>query len=280
VDGSRGGIGIYGRHDFGGHTELHEDALEPKEKGKNKNKTLRRKRACNINMKFKINVLGILERTKDTWSFRFSKPEGFEYLPGQYLFLSVARNGVVLTKPLSISSSPHEDFLEVTKRLTGHDFSNALAGLHAGDEVYIDGPHGNFTFRGEHPKVGMLAGGIGITPLMSMIKYCAHAGIHSNIILLYGNRSEDNIPFFEDLARLSEDNKNFKVVHTLSRAGDAWRGRRGHVDSEMIKEFIPDYRERVFYVSGPPGLVMDCAQHLRSLGVNEGRIKTENFTGY
>ncbi|MBC7113195.1 MAG: FAD-dependent oxidoreductase [Candidatus Methanomethyliales bacterium] len=231
-------------------------------------------------MRIKTTVLSIIERTKDTWSFRFTKPEGFKYLPGQYMFVSVPNNGGLLTKPLSISSSPHEDFLEVTKRLTGHDFSNAMAGLHVGDEVYIDGPHGSFTFMGEYSKVGMLAGGIGITPLISMIKYCTHAGIHSNIILLYGNRSEDNIPFFEELAQLSKENKNFKVFHTLSRAGEAWKGRRGHVDSEMIKEFIPDYGGRVFYVSGPPGLVKDCAQHLRSLGVSEERIKTENFTGY
>ncbi|MEM3365205.1 MAG: FAD-dependent oxidoreductase [Candidatus Methanomethyliaceae archaeon] len=229
---------------------------------------------------FKVTISRVFKRTEDVMSFQFSKPQAFEFLPGQYLLVSVPKNGKLLTKPLSISSSPTEDFLEVTKRITGHEFSNVMAELRVGDEIFIDGPNGNFTFKGEYPKVGMLAGGIGITPLMSMMKYCTHRRIQSNIILLYGNRSEDNIPFFEDLDRLAKDNSNLRIVHTLSRAGDSWKGRRGHVDSEMIKEHIQDYQERVFYVSGPPGLVKDCVQHLKSLGVIDERIRTENFVGY
>ncbi|MCX8182367.1 MAG: FAD-dependent oxidoreductase [Candidatus Methanomethyliaceae archaeon] len=231
-------------------------------------------------MRYKATIIRVLKRAEDIRSFQFIKPRGFEFLPGQYLFVSVQKSGKALTKPLSISSSPTEDFLEVTKRLTGHEFSNAMTELRVGDEIYIDGPNGSFTFMGEYPKVGMLAGGIGITPLISMIKYCTHKQVQSSIILLYGNRSEENIPFFEELNQLAKNNKNFRVIHTLSRAGDSWKGRRGHVDSEMIKEHIPDYEERVFYVSGPPGLVKDCTQHLRSLGVNEEKIKTENFIGY
>ena len=231
-------------------------------------------------MRFKTTLLRVLKRTKDVMSFQFSKPEELEFSPGQYLLVSVPNDGKVITKPLSISSSPTEDFLEVTKRLTGHEFSKAITGLRVGDWIYVEGPNGSFTFRGEYPKVGMLAGGIGITPFISMIKYCTYMQVQSSIILLYGNRSEDNIPFFEDLNQLAIINRNFKVFHSLSRAGDAWTGRRGHVDYEMIKEFIPDYEERVFYVSGPPGLVKECTQHLMSLGVKEERIKMENFIGY
>lgn len=231
-------------------------------------------------MNFKVTLLRILKRTEDVRSFQFSKPQAFKFLPGQYLLVSVPKNGKILMKPLSISSSPTEDFLEFTKRLTGHEFSNVMAELRVGDEIFIQGPNGSFTFEGEYPKVGMLAGGIGITPLMSMIKYCTHKQVHSSIILLYGNRSEDNIPYFEELNKLATNNNNFKVFHSLSRPRDSWMGRRGHVNSEMIMDHIPDYDERVFYVSGPPGLVRDCTQHLRSLGVREKNIKTENFIGY
>lgn len=231
-------------------------------------------------MKFKSTIIEILERTKDVKSFRVEKVEGFDYYPGQYILVSVPIGSVFLTKPLSISSSPTEGFIEVTKRLTGHEFSNAMSELRAKDEIYLDGPRGNFTFKGEHKKVGMLCGGIGITPLMSMIKYCTHLRIQSDIILLYGNRSEDNIPFFEELGQMANYNVNFKVFHVLSRPGNGWSGRTGHVDSEMVAECIPDYLERVFYVSGPPPLVRDCHDHLIRLGLPEEKIKTENFIGY
>lgn len=166
------------------------------------------------------------------------------------------------------------------QRLTGHEFSNAINGLKVGDEVELDGPRGSFTFRGEYTKVGMLCGGIGITPLMSMIKYCTHMRIPLDIILLYGNRSEDNVPFLNELETISRDNGHFKVFHTLSRPGNRWRGRIGHIDPQMIIDCISDYSERVFYLSGPPALVNDCRQHLRRLGVYEEKIKTENFIGY
>lgn len=231
-------------------------------------------------MKAKVSILSVLKRTEDVISFQLSKPHGFVFLPGQYLLVSVQKDGTLLTKPLSISSSPMENFLEITKRITGHEFSNAMIKLQVGDGVYIDGPYGSFTFEGEYSKVAMLAGGIGITPFMSMINYCTQMQIPSDIILLYGNRSEENIPFFHELNTAAKKNKNFKVVHTLSRAGDSWMGRRGRLNSEIIRKEIQDYIGRIFYLSGPPGFVIDCTQHLKSLGISEEKIKTESFVGY
>ena len=232
-------------------------------------------------MKFETRVERIIRRADDVKSFRFKRPQGFDFDPGQFLFLTILIGGEKKEKHFSISSSPTEkSFIELTKKITDHEFSTALDKLQIGDWANIDGPYGEFTFKGEYSKIGMITGGIGITPLRSIITYCTDTGLNSQITLLYGSRSEGTIAFREELSRLEQRNKNLRVVHILSRPGADWKGRRGHVDLHMIKEEIPDYVDRVFYVCGPPSLVTDLVNALKTLGVLAANIKTENFLGY
>ncbi len=232
-------------------------------------------------MQFQTHVAEILVRAEKVKSFRFGRPPEFTYDPGQWIFVTIRADGEEMTKHFSLSSCPtEEDYIEFTKRITDHPFSLALDALRPGDWASIDGPHGRFTFSGQHPRVGMITGGIGITPMLSMIRYCTDMGAQSRITLLYGSRSEGNIIFREELAELERRNALLKVVHCLSRPHDAWKGRRGHVSAQVIEEEIPDYRERIFYVSGPPALVADLTGALRALGVPEDRIQREIFPGY
>ncbi len=232
-------------------------------------------------MEFETSVYEIIKRTHDVKSFRFKRPKEFEYDPGQYLFITILIDGEKKTKHFTISSSPTEkEYIEFTKKITDHEFSVALDMLKIGDWAYINGPYGEFIFKGEHAKVGMLTGGIGITPFMSMTKYCMDNGIKSQMTLLYGNRNEESIVFKEELDSLEKKNPNLRVVHTLSRPSDRWKGRRGHVDLQMVREEIPDYMERAFYVCGPPALVTDCVNILKTLKVPDNKIKTEDFPGY
>jgi len=108
-------------------------------------------------MQAETKVTQVLSRSRDALSVRFVKPNDFDYLPGQYMFITLNCGDEQRTKHLTISSSPTEDFLEVTKKLTGHEFSNALSAVNAGDRVTIRGPYGNFTFQGEHDRVCMLS---------------------------------------------------------------------------------------------------------------------------
>jgi ferredoxin-NADP reductase len=123
-------------------------------------------------MQFETEVTQAIPRTRDVKSNRFQRPNGFDYLPGQWIFLAIGRNEEQKTKHLTLSSSPTEDYLEVMKRLTGHEFSNALEALNEGDRVFLRGPYGNFTFHGEYEKLGMLSGGIGITSFRRIIQLC------------------------------------------------------------------------------------------------------------
>lgn len=232
-------------------------------------------------MKFHAEVNEIVQRTKDVRSIRFARPEGFDYLPGQFMFITLGKEEAQMTKHFTISSSPTEEHhLEMTKRLTGHPFSDALASLEPGDEVMIEGPHGSFTFKGEHNKIGLLSGGIGITPLRSMIRYSTDKRLDTKIALLYSNRDEDDIAFRDDLEAMRKQNPNLDVMYTLTGPNQIWKGATGRIGEEMVVKFVPDYMERVFFTSGPRKMVEAMVSLLNNLSVPEQQIKWEYFPGY
>lgn len=231
-------------------------------------------------MSFETDVIETIQRTPDIKSIRFKKPQGFRYLAGQYMFITLGDGPDRMTKHFTLSSSPTEDFLEITKRLTGHPFSNALASLNSGDKVSIEGPHGVFTFQGEYYKVGMLSGGIGIAPLRSMIKYSLDQKLNANITLLYSNSRESDIAFKDELEGVQSENPDIKVIETITRPGPDWKGVTGRIDAEMIKKFMPDYIERTFYTSGPQKMVNAMVSLLIELGIPKEQIKKEYFPGY
>ncbi len=232
-------------------------------------------------MHFETYVRQIIPRTQDVKSFRFGRPEELVCNPGQYMIVTIKNEGAELREPFTISSSPTErDFLELTKKLTGHQFSKALDALKVGDKVLIEAPFGEFTFNGEFSKIALLAGGIGITPLRCMIRYATDNQLKTDIILLYSSRFDDEIIFKNELEEMQRQNRNLKVVYTVTRPTDKWKGLAGRIDEEMIQKVIPDYMERVFYVCGPHMMVEAMAVILKDLNIPEDRIKQEFFPGY
>jgi ferredoxin-NADP reductase len=229
---------------------------------------------------FETQVIETMQIIESSRSIRFCRPQGFDYLPGQFIILKL--NGIQgeIGKPLSLSSSPTEDFLQVTKRLTGHEFSNALLSLKKGDTIRFSGPYGNFTFNGEHDKLVMLSGGIGITPLRSMIKYCTDKGLATDIFLFYSNRQEDDIPFKDEFESLAAKNQNLTIINTLTRPGPSWKGRIGRIDANMIKEHLPNYADWTFYSSGPRKMVDSMLLVLKEMSIPEERARKEYFPGY
>lgn len=230
-------------------------------------------------MLFETRVIEVIQRTPDVKSVRFEKPQGFSYLAGQYVVLVLGNSSDPMKKPFTLSSSPTEGFLEITKKLTGHPFSNALAALKPGDKVSINGPYGEFIFHEEYENIGMLSGGIGITPLRSMIKYLVDKKLKNNIILLYSNSSENDIAFREELEDAQKKHPNIKIIDTITRPGPDWKGVTGRINAEMVKKFIPDYRERTFFTCGPTKMVESMVSLLEELQIPEKQIKREIFPG-
>ena len=231
-------------------------------------------------MQIETNVAQVILRTRDVKSIRLKRPSGFDYLPGQWIFLTVGRIEEQKTKPLTLSSSPTEDYLEITKRLTGHEFSNAVDSLNDGDRVFLHGPYGNFTFHGEFDKLGMLSGGIGITPLRSIIRYATDKSLKTSIRLLYSNRDEDSIPFKSDFDAMQRSNPNLEISFTITNPSRSWKGLTGRIDRDIIEKAVPDYSERVFYTCGPKPMVDSMRSMLNDMGLPESQIKQENFSGY
>jgi len=232
-------------------------------------------------MKFETYVKEIIPRTYNVTSFRFPRPAALNYTAGQFFFITLKADGKELSKHFSFSSSPTEKtHIEFTKKLSDSDFSAALKALEKGDWARIDASYGKFTFEGEHEKIGLLGGGIGITPFISICKYCTDMRLNTKITLLYGNRTEKDIAFRKELEALQKQNENLKVVFTLNEAGGGWKGARGLIDAEMIKKEIPDYKETVFYTCGPPGMVQIMEKLVEQIGLPKTQLKREYFTGY
>ena len=233
-------------------------------------------------MKFEERTTDIIKRTHDVKSFRFRRPEGFDYKPGQYILVSLEVEGKVITKAFSLSSSPTEkDHIEFTKKLTGHPFSNVLDNMKIGDSAVISGPFGKMTFEGEYAKVALLSGGIGITPMISICRYCTDLHLDADIVLIYSNKTENDLAFREELDEMMHNNNNnLKVVYTLTRASESWTGCRERICENMVIREIPDYRERHFLICGPPEMVRSMEEMLALMNIPKDMVKKEALAGY
>jgi len=232
-------------------------------------------------VKFEEKTTDIIKRIHDVKSFRFRRPEGFEYKPGQYILVSLTVEGKVVTKAFSLSSSPTEKgHIEFTKKLTGHPFSNVLDNMNIGDSAVISGPFGNMTFEGEYAKVALLSGGIGITPMVSICRYCTDMHLDADIMLIYSNKTENDLAFREELDEMMHNNSNLKVVYTLTRASESWTGCRERICENMVAREIPDYRERHFLICGPPEMVRSMEEMLIAMKIPKDMVKKEALAGY
>jgi ferredoxin-NADP reductase len=126
----------------------------------------------------------------------------------------------------------------------------------------------------------MLSGGIGITPLRSIIKYINDKMIDTDIVLLYSNRHEDDIAFEQEFDEIMAKNQKFNIINTITNPGSSWTGLTGRISADMIKKHVPNYLNRVFYISGPTKMVDSMVALLKELSLPEEKIKKELFTGY
>jgi len=232
-------------------------------------------------MKWETKIEEIMPRTADVNSYRFARPAGLTYKPGQYFFITIKQSDKELTHHFSFSSSPTEnDHIEFTKKLSDSEYSKTLKTSKAGDWARIDAPYGQFTFEGEYPKIALLAGGIGITPFVSICKNATDKRLNTKITLFYGCRTENDIAFKQELECMQKENENLKIVFTVNEATPQWKGSVGLINAELIMKEMPDYKENMFYLCGPPPMVTAMEKLIVSIGLQKEKLKLEYFTGY
>jgi ferredoxin-NADP reductase len=221
-----------------------------------------------------------IERTSDITSFRFDPPESLSYLPGQFFFVYIpAEVKGNIMHHFSFSSSPSESFIEFTTRIRDSPFKNRLNQLKIGTSVKIASVSGQFTITEEMKKIVFVSGGIGITAARSNIKWVLDSRSNIDAILLYGNKDSNNIAFKEELEQISEE--YFKIFHILSDPEEGWDGPKGYINAEFISSSVPDLTDRIWFISGPPGMVKSIKTILTTvLNIPEGKVKTENYVGY
>ncbi len=229
----------------------------------------------------KARIIEIIQRNYNVKSFRLGMDSALDFKAGQ--FLSVTLNSdPKLKRYLSISNSPTEKgYLEFTKKLTESDFSKALNNLKVGDELSIQYPFGKFILDESFPKIAFLSGGIGITPIRSICKYVVDRNIDSDIVLIYSNRSVKDVVFKDDFDAFQKIHPTLRVAHVLCETEPGFICSVGRINAVVVKDEIPDYQKRKFYLCGPPAMVEAMRLLLREeLGVLPELIVTENFQGY
>lgn len=223
---------------------------------------------------------------KDTMAFYFEKPEGFDYRAGQFsdytLIDPPETDEEGNTRGFSLFTAPFEDNIGAATRLRDTAFKRVLKDLPIGAEIKLDAPYGDFTLhKTETTPAVFIIGGIGVTPVRSMIAQATHDKTAHKLTLLHANRTPADAPFAADFERLAKENPNFTyvLVATDSSVID-WDGERGHIDADMIMRHVPDMNAPIYYLSGPEGMVKAMRQLLVGLKINEDYIRTEEFTGY
>ncbi|MGH3719711.1 MAG: ferredoxin reductase family protein [Pseudonocardiaceae bacterium] len=203
------------------------------------------------------------------------------FAPGQFAWLRLNPSIGAQEHPFTIASSAHVGlWTEFTIRHSG-DFTRELRLLRPGNPVWVDGPHGAFTIDVRHTTgLVMIAGGVGITPMMSILRTLAHRGDERPHRLLVIARTIDDLLFRGEIRQLQQRMENLIVIELLRRPPPGWTGASGAVDENVLTALLPgEFRRNQldYYLCGPPALVTDVLAVLDGLDVPRPRIHTEQF---
>jgi 3-phenylpropionate/trans-cinnamate dioxygenase ferredoxin reductase subunit len=225
-------------------------------------------------------VESVLPETHNTYNITL-KPDAKSvkhHKPGQFAFLELKRPGRKSEiHPFTIASSPTFDTgLRFTIKQSGN-FTNTIDQTRTSDKAYVEAPYGQFSFLNYARKpILFIAGGVGITPIMSMMRYLRDTGDFRRALLLYGSCTRKDIIFEDELKALPE---NFEVIHILSDPDDDWDGLKGFVTEEVIADRAGSVLDEAeVFVCGPPQMMDKVIASLKHLDVNPAHIHYERFT--
>ena len=223
-----------------------------------------------------------------TMAFHFARPADFKFQAGQSMNVSLIdppeTDAKGNARTFSIVSAPHETELVIATRMRDTAFKRVLKSMPAGGRVGLRGPAGMFTLESADARPAVfLAGGIGVTPFMSMLRDAAHSRLGRDLWLFYSNRRPEDAAFLEELAALPKRHSRCHFVGTMvemAKSGRPWNGETGFLDRAMLERHLKDLAACVYYAAGPPGLVEAMRKMLADAGVEDEAIRTDEFFGY
>ncbi len=223
-----------------------------------------------MNTEFTVKSIGSV--AKETIEVVFTRPANFNFLAGQHIQVTLQTLAYSdhkgSSRVFSICSSPLDrEVISIAFRNTGSGFKKTLVEIPIGTKILIKGPSGFFTLpeKGKHIFV---AGGIGITPFMSMLGTALEKESRYDISLLYANRDQENASYLDDLKKLTTNSENFHL-HTIF----------GRLDASFIQKAATDVENTTWWVAGPPGMVAEVKYTLGQLGISSGKVRSEEFVG-
>jgi ferredoxin-NADP reductase len=240
-----------------------------------------------------LRVVEIVQETVSTKTFRFERTDGPlpPFRPGQYVNVFVDVDGVLTSRPYSISSHPRVDGAEgeretldltVRGKPGGFVAPYLLHEVQVGDELETTGPEGSFYHEPliDGTDLVFLAGGSGITPFLSIIRDMFPRGEVSapfHVHLLYGSRVPDDVICGEELAALAASQPNLHYTLVISEPPAGYDGPVGFLDENLIREWVGDVAGKTFYICGPNVMYDFCLAALRQLGAPDHRIRRELY---
>ena len=237
---------------------------------------------------YEVMLKGHEDVAEGTMAFRFEKPAGFSFKPGQAIDIALINPPAEANsthRVFSLVSAPFEEELTVATRMRdGSAFKRVLKTLPPNAKIKLKGPLGDMTLHEDRARsAAFIAGGIGITPFMSMLRQAVHDRLAHRLFLLYSNRRPEDAAFLAELQSLEQQNKNFRLLATMTamdKSAQAWRGERGVLNENSVKRFVGDAVAPIYYLAGPPVMVDAMSGVLRRAGVRDEDVRSEEFYGY
>ncbi|MHA2251245.1 MAG: ferredoxin--NADP reductase [Candidatus Kariarchaeaceae archaeon] len=236
--------------------------------------------------KWETELIEIIDETPDVRTFRFDKPKDWTFIPGQYVMVFFPEVFGRKNRAYSIASSPNSEYIDLTIKLYGL-FTHHMWTLNVGSSWTLRGPYGHFVLdQKRNNDVLLLGAGVGVTPLMSMIRWATEVKSDRRFLLLYSNKKPKDIIFLKELQAMERMNPNIQVVYTLTRLQDklrdSWPGLTGRIDAEMIKAEVTKWKtegsENPTSLScGPVPMLNTVEQVLTEIGWPKEEIKYEKF---
>ena len=236
--------------------------------------------------RFKLTLRRIEKAAAGSYDFIFQADRPIRFRPGQYLDWTLRvpnPDDRGNRRPFTIASAPGEGEVRLGVKFhpTPSTYKRALARMRPGDVIYGSQLAGSFTLPGScEEKLVFIAGGIGVTPFRSMVQDLIDRGERRSIVLLYGNNRVDEIAYADVFERARRE-IGLRTVYAVADGDERVPAEhRGFIDEALIRREVPDFRERIFYISGPHAMVTRFRRSLRELGVARSRIRTDHFPGF